>query len=140
MATNDGNQVVTWRYVHTQQVHFFRRNIGFEEGGRTLKLGELPPGAIILKALSGVQVNTAFNAGTTNTLDIGITGTPNTYANALATGALGFVPLNQNVSEYIAAPTEIFVTLNTAGTAATAGRAAAILAFIPNNDLRIENV
>lgn len=74
------------RVYHTPQIHYFRRRINFSETG-TLTIGVIPAGAIVINA--GVVVTTAFNAGTTNTLDIGTSADTDGFATLLALGTIG---------------------------------------------------
>jgi hypothetical protein len=69
MAT--GTAGTTARQFTTQQVHYLRKSITYSDNGTTVTIGTIPAGSLILKPISGVAVNVAFNGGTTNTLDIG---------------------------------------------------------------------
>ena len=82
------------REFHTQQVHYLRKSVVFGDDGTAVTVGEIPAGATILKPLSGVNVDTAFNAGTTNTLNIGTSADDNLYGTLLAVGSIAFVPLD----------------------------------------------
>jgi len=140
MATNDAPGVVDARQLSYQLVHYLRRNITYTQKGQTLSLGKVPKGAVLLKPLSGVTVHTVFNNGTTNTIDIGTSADADLYATALAVSAIAFVPLDEAVSNYFAADTELFVTVGGTGTAASTGKATVVIAFVPNNDLGITDV
>lgn len=95
-------------------------------------IGALEAGAVPLHA--HVVVQTAFNAATTNTLDVGPTIDPDGYAAAAGTlvGATGFkgnltgaltgVPLEAN--------TVVYAKFGQSGTAATTGKAIVILYFV----------
>ena len=61
--------VETGKQYHTDQVHFLRKAITYADDGSTVSLGWLPARATVIDA--GVVVETAFDGGTTNTLDIG---------------------------------------------------------------------
>lgn len=134
MATNQQGSLA--RYNTPQQIDYLRRRVTVANAGVAVSVGILPPNAIILKALSGVTVSTVFNAGTTNTVDIGVTGTANLYGSALSLTATNFVPVAQAVSYLTssAGDTEVFATVNLSGTAATTGVADIVIAFVPNND------
>lgn len=134
MATNQQGSLA--RYNTPQQVSYLRRRVTIANSGVAVLVGILPPGAIILKALSGVTVSTVFNAGTTNTVDIGVTGTAGLYGSALSLTATNFVPMGQAVSYLTStsADTNIFATVNLSGTTATTGVADIVVAFIPAND------
>ena len=93
-----------------------------------------PAGALILKALSGVQVNTAFNSATTTVLDIGSAADGDLYATDLdVKSAAAFVPLDEAVSMVVATDTELTCQLSETGATASAGSAVVVIAFLPNN-------
>lgn len=123
------------RQFHTQQIHYLRKSITYADNGTTVDVGYLPAGAQILKPLSGVAVNVAFNGGTTNTLDIGPStdsGT-NLWATVLALGTIAFVPFDEVVTLLIS--TDTLVQAYVVSTAdASAGSGEIIIAYIPDND------
>lgn len=134
MATNEQGSLA--RYNTPQQIDYLRRTVTFANNGTAVKVGILPPNAIILKPLSGAYVNTVFNAGTANVLDIGTPADDDLYATDLSLTTLGFVPLDENVS-FMTGPsgdTVITVTVGLTGTAATTGSATIIIAYVPNDD------
>lgn len=109
------------RVYHTQQVHYFRRRIVYTETG-TLTIGVIPAGAVVLNA--GVVVTTAFNAGTTNTLDIGTSGDTDGFATALALGTIGRIVADEMATSndlYSASEVTLQCVVTLSGTAATAG-------------------
>lgn len=130
-----GTQGTTARQYPQQMIHYLRKGITFADDGKTVDIGTLPDGAIILKPLSGVAVNVAFNGGTTNTLDIGPStdsGT-NLWGTLLALGTIAFVPLDEAVTLLVSGDTKVQAkVVSTAG--ATAGSAEIIIAYIPDND------
>lgn len=134
MATNSQGSLA--RYNTPQQIDYFRRRVTFADSGKAVLVGILPPGAIIIKSMSGVVVSTVFNAGTTNTVDIGINGTANLYGSALSLTAQNFVPVAQAVDYRVSSAGDVYLyaTVNTSGTAATTGEAHIIVGFIPAND------
>ena len=69
MATGTDNTTVAREY-HTQQVHYLRKSIAYTDDGTALTVGTIPAGSTILKPLSGINVDVAFNAGTTNTVNV----------------------------------------------------------------------
>lgn len=80
---------------HTNQVHYVAKTITYEDAGITVNIGGLiPSGAVVLPGLSGIAVNVVFNGDTTNTCDIGISGSTTKYASALALGTLGWIELD----------------------------------------------
>lgn len=124
----------TARQYHTQQVHYLRKSIAFGDNGTALTVGVIPAGALILKSASGVHVTTAFNAGTTNTLNIGTSANDDLYATLLALGTTTFVPADEAVSFLVTEETTITATVVLTGTAATTGAGEVIILYIPDND------
>jgi hypothetical protein len=134
MATNSQGSLA--RYNTPQQIDYLRKAVTFADAGKTVTVGILPPNAVILKAISGVFVGTVFNAGTTNTLDVGTTADGDLYGTALSLTAANFVPLDEAVSFKTGPTGDTYVTatVSMTGTAATTGSADIIVAFVPNND------
>lgn len=131
MSTNTaGTQARTY---HTDQVHYLARDFTHADDGAVLTLGVLPAGACIIKPMSGVSVNVAFNAGTTNVLDIGTPANDDLYATDLALGSIAFVPLDEAVSMTVAVDTTITATVDLTGTASTAGSGTIIIAYVLPN-------
>lgn len=126
MATNTRGS--TARENTTQQVHYLRKDIVFGDTGEQI-VGILPAGALIIKPISGVDVQVAFNNGTTNTLNVGTSANDDLYGTALATGAIAFVPLDEAVSLKVAVDTVITATQAVSGTAASAGAASVVIAY-----------
>jgi hypothetical protein len=119
------------RLLHTQQVHYFRKRVNYNDAGISggVLFGTLPAGAMIVT--QNVRVNTAFNAGTTNALNLGTTaGGTQVFTDAATAGARS--PAIPNLS--FAVDTDLFITYAQTGTAATAGQADVVLAYAPNND------
>lgn len=132
MAT--GTAGTNARNLQIQAVHYLRKGFTYADDGSVLTVGTIPSGALILKPLSGVFVNVAFNAGSTNVLDIGTSANDDLYATDLALGSIAFVPLDEAVSMVVAADTTITATVDLSGTAATTGQGEIVIAFIPDND------
>jgi hypothetical protein len=131
MATNTAGTVA--RDFNKQMVHYLRKTIDFGDT-TAVTVGVVPAGSLILKT-SSVNVITAFNAGTTNTIDVGTTADDDLYASALAGGTIASVAFDEfTASNRLSADTTITATYNTSGTAATAGEAEVIVLFIPDND------
>ena len=122
------------RQYHQQMIHFLRQSIVFGDNGTAVTVGAIPSGSVILKPLSGVAVSTAFDAGTTNTLNIGTSADDNLYGTLLALGTTTFVPLDENVSNLVSADTTITATVVLTGTAATAGAGEVVIAYVPDTD------
>lgn len=115
--------------LHAQAIHFLRKEFTFADDGLTLAVGMLPAGALIHKPMSGVDVQVVFNAGTTNVLDIGTPASAALYATDLALGTIAFVPLDEVVTMKVAVDTQINISVDLTGTAATTGQATAVIAF-----------
>jgi len=126
MAT--GTPGTTARQYSLQVVHYLRKGITFADGGKTVDVGILPAGAVIVKPISGVAVSTVFDAGT---LNIGIDGTPAKYGSALALSALAYVPIAAAVSMAVDVDTPITAAVTGAP---TAGAAEIIIAYVVDND------
>lgn len=125
----------TARELSFQAVHYMRKSISFNDDGTAVTVGVLPAGALIHKDMSGVAVTQAFNAGTTNTLNVGTAADGDLFGTLLAVGATTFVPLNETVGGYLVTEdTTITATVVLTGTAATAGTAEVVIAYIPDND------
>jgi len=121
----------TARLLHTQQVHYFRKRVNFNDAAIAagVLLGTIPAGAMIVS--QNVRVNAAFNAGTTNALNVGTTaGGTQVFTDAATAGARS--PTIANLS--FAVDTDLFVSYAQTGTAATAGQADIVIAYAPNND------
>jgi len=131
------------RQYHHNLVHFMRKSISYADGTASEStVGVIPAGSVIMKAISGVYVTTAFNSGGANTLDIGTNGgdtgaddDADAFGTALALGTANFVPLDVTTGEYLVNfDTNITCTLTMTGTAATAGAAEVVVAYVPDND------
>lgn len=116
-----------------QNIQYLREDVTYADNGRVVKVGTLPAGAVILKGVSGVNVSTAFNAGTTNVIDIGTSADDDLYGTDLALGTAGLIPLDEAVSMYVASDTEITATIALTGTAASAGVAQIVIAYATAN-------
>lgn len=121
----------TARLLHEQQVHFFRKRVNYNDNGIAagVYFGTLPAGAMLVNL--AVRVNTAFNAGTTNALNVGTTaGGTQIFTDAATAGAR--FPTVPNIS--FAVDTDLFVQYAQTGGAATAGQADFVINYIPNTD------
>lgn len=121
------NNTTPARDAFTNAIHYISAAIGFADNGKAVTVGAIPAGATIVKPISGLQVNTAFNG--TSVLDIGTTATADLYATDLATGTVTFVPIDEAVGLTVSADTTITATL--AGTNPSAGAGVVVIAFIP---------
>ncbi len=117
-------------------VHYLGKSISYLDGnGKVYTLGVIPPGAVVLRG--GVAVTTAFNAGTTNLLDIGTSGDDDGFATDLALGTIGVIAADEMATSndfYVAASAQtITATLAMSGTAASAGAGVAWIEYIIPN-------
>ena len=97
------------------------------------KLGSLPANALILRAYA--IVTTAFDSGTSNVIDIGISGTAANFVNDIdvktAAGAIAGTLVTTTVGVTSATgSTEIYATHIPSGTAATAGACNVVVEFM----------
>lgn len=109
---------------------------------RTVSLGWLPPNSVVIDA--GASVNTAFNAGTNNHIDIGfsnsvqgLTADPNAYTQTpLAGQTVGNQKagnLTGATTPHFSAPVEITAAYGPTGAAPTAGVAQVYVAYVYNS-------
>lgn len=124
------NRATPARDAGYQMVQYIRASVTFANNGSAVSVGVIPAGALILKPISGAQIEEAFNAGTTNTIDIGTSADADLYATDLAGGTVTFVPIDEAVALTVSADTEIFATVGLTGTAATAGKATIVVAYV----------
>lgn len=120
------------RQLHTQQSHYMRKRVNWNDAGIATDaiVGTLPAGAMIVGQY--VRCNTAFNAGTTNALNVGTAaGGTQLFTDAATAGARA--PTIANLS--FASDTDIHVQYAQTGGAATAGQADIVIIYAPNNDL-----
>lgn len=108
---------------HTDQEHYIAKTIRYTDGSNTITLGVIPAGAVVVAA--GVIVGTGFNAGTTNTLDIGTSLDTDGFASAIALGTKGLIvaddmATSDDLGPY-ASDTTVSCTIAMSGTAASAG-------------------
>jgi hypothetical protein len=124
------------REYHTRQVHYMRKDFTFADDGSELNFpAKVPAGSIIIDA--GVVVSTAFDAGSTNVLDIGTTADPDGLATDLALGTIGVIVWDELATSndiYTTSDTQYSITVDLTGTAATAGVGHAWIAYIPDTD------
>jgi hypothetical protein len=120
------------RIYHTQQVHYLIKEVTFEDNGTAVILGRLPANSVII-ACSAI-VAEAFNAGTTNVLDIGTTDDADGLATDLALGTVGLVNADEMGTSndlYHASEINVTATVALTGTAATAGSAFVHICYMP---------
>ena len=125
----------TARYYETQQVHYLRKSIDYTQNGATVTIGTIPAGSLLVKPISGVSVNVAFNGNSSNVLDIGPStdsGT-NLWMTSGSLASIAFVPLDEAVTMLVASDT-VVQCLVTATASASAGTAEVVICYIPDND------
>jgi hypothetical protein len=133
MAT--GTAATAARQYSTQQVHYLRRGITYADNGSTVVVGIIPAGAQIIKPMSGVAVNVAFDGNSSNVLDVGAStdsGT-NNFATNLSLASIAFVALDEAVTMTVSVDTTISA-LVTSTASATAGQGEIIICYVPDND------
>lgn len=119
------------RVLPYQAVHYIAADIDYTDSATAVTIGTVPSGATILKAISGLQVNVAFNAGTSNVVDVGTTANDDLYGTDLAAGSIAFVPLDEAVTQVLSADTTFTATYAQSGTAASAGSGKVVICYIP---------
>ena len=125
------------REYHTQQVHYLRKTMIFSNEVET-NIGTIPSGSLILKPISGVHVSTAFDATTTNVIDVGFSASPddpNYLGTVMDLKTATFVPLDEAVGGYlVTADVTVTATISSTGAASTAGSCEVVICYIPDND------
>ena len=121
----------TPRQFHTQQIHYIRKRVNWNDAGigTGVLFGTVPAGAMIVT--QNVRVDTAFNAGTTNALNVGTAAAgTQLFSDAATAGARS--PTIANLA--LAADTDLFVTYAQSGTAASAGTGTVVIGYVVDND------
>ncbi len=124
-ARNDGSQTI----------HYLRKKVSYLDGATTVvQVGTVPTGSIVLRG--GVVVTTAFNAASTNVLDIGTVADDDGFATDLAMGTIGVIVADEmattNDMGPMTADTSIIATHAQTGTAATTGEGYVWIEYMPN--------
>lgn len=120
------------RVFHTQQTHFLRKTVTYLNNGSAVEVGVIPANAVVINA--GVVVTTAFNAGSTNVLDIGTSGDDDGFATDLALGTIGRIAADELATSndlYSTSDVTITATVALSGTAATAGEGIVYVEYLP---------
>jgi len=114
-------------------------NVVFEANGTTTDIATLPANSQIFQIT--VDVTTAFDAASTNTLDLGDGSTADEYADALALGSLARVLATSDVSQIGnlidigTSDITVTATYNQTGGAATAGACTVTVLYLQNRNL-----
>jgi hypothetical protein len=129
MAT--GTAGTNARQYHQHQIHYLRADFTYlHPTGVPISMGFLPAGAVIIASLSGVQVHTAFTAGTNKQADVGTPANDDLYGTDLSLASIGYVTLDELAASLkVAVDTEIIVTPDHTGATDTAGDASCIIAY-----------
>lgn len=134
MATGTAGSAA--RDYNMQMIHYLRKTITYADNGKTVTIGVIPAGAVLVKPISGVAVSVAFTGDTTNTLDIGPStdsGT-NLWMTIGALGTIAFVPLDEAVTNVVDVDTIVQAKVVSSANAG-AGSAEIIIAYLPDNDM-----
>ncbi|SEN66852.1 hypothetical protein [Bradyrhizobium sp. OK095] len=123
-----------------QVIHYLRIKVNFNDAGIASGVGKqwLPKGALILG--TDVYIGAVFNAATTNVLLVGTVGDANNLIVAAGDVDETAVALTKGIKPTgaalgpLAAPKQVQVTYTQTGTAATAGTATIVIAYVPDND------
>jgi hypothetical protein len=129
MAT--GTAGTAARDYHTAQVQYLTKEFTYADDGSALSMGYVPAGSYVVRG--GVVVKVAFDAGTTNVLDIGTASDDDGFATNLALGTIGVIVADEMATTndaYCSTDTQILATVDLTGTAATAGTAMAWVEYI----------
>ena len=129
------------QHYELNMMHFLRATFVFGDDGSVISLGWVPDNASIIRG--GVVVTEAFDAGTTNVLDIGFresgdgtTTDDDEYATDLALGTIGVIDTDQMAGAGDAhhpLGAEITCTVDLTGAAATTGAAVVWVEYIVPN-------
>lgn len=128
------------RCYETAQKHYLYADVVFGNDGETVSLGWLPEDGVVDSVR--VITHTAFNAGTTNQIDVGYRdrGTPGDNASGLASDVdvsavgVGEVDLSSTANLAFTSGGEVTATIDLVGAAATAGAARVVVEFTVAND------
>ncbi len=129
---------VTARQNATQEVHYIRANVAYNSApsGTQASMGAaLPANAQVLYTTIAVQ--TAFNAASTNVLIVGTAADDDALvaaagADETAVGVTNVVPATLGGIMSSSAEVELFWKYTQSGTAASAGAATIVVAYVPN--------
>lgn len=117
---------------HLNMVHLVQADITYSDNGTAKTVGVIPSGSVVLRG--GVAVTTAFNAGTSNVLDIGTSGDDDGFATDLALGTIGVISADEMATtndQLASGDVTIIATVALAGTAATAGAGRVWVEYLP---------
>lgn len=124
------------RVYSANVLHAVRGRINFDSSGAAtgIEIGTIPAGSFVLPAT--VHVITAFNAATTNVLEVGTAADADGFATSAGTasGATGIKTslTGAQSGDTLTADTPVVVKYTQTGTAATAGVAQVIVPYYPH--------
>lgn len=128
------NTAIPARDDGSQSTQVLYKPISFTDGASAVvTVGVLPEKAVVINA--GVYVQTAFNAGSGNVLDIGISGDDDGFATDLALGTIGRIAADELATSndlYSTSEQTVIATLALTGTAATAGAGIVFVEYFVN--------
>jgi hypothetical protein len=136
--TTSLNTTAVARDAGEQQIGILRKRITFSDVAATVTVGKIPAGSSVVGG--GVHIVTAFNATTTNVVNVGFIGATtnaSAYATALTTAAVGWIVLDElATTTNIQGTVEHTITVapTETGAASTAGVADVIVWYVLNND------
>lgn len=107
-----------------------QKQFTYADAGTAVEIGYLPPNSYVLGIQVGIEV--AFNGDTTNTLDVGITGTAANFADNVALGTIANASvtlLNSGEVQSATASTKIIGTVVSTGSA-SAGKARVTVTYV----------
>ena len=111
----------------------------FGANGTQTVIGTLPANSQVLDVTT--DITTVFNAGTTNTFDVGTGATVNLFADALAAGSLARVLASSVVSQLTnytdigTSDVQVLWTYNQTGTVASTGAGTITVTYLQNKNL-----
>lgn len=128
----------TARSFPLQMVHYLRKTVNYNDTGVStgVYMGTLPSGAQVLDVIANVR--TAFNAGSGNSLSIGVTSTA--YTDILATADVtlattgGYRGSILAAADRMASDSDVYIRYTQTGSTASAGVVDCVLTYAVNND------
>lgn len=126
--------MTTGRQTHLQVQHHLRGAFTFSNAGASVKIGTIPKGARVISA--HVIVETAFNAATTNTLNLGYSANGTDLLNAQTLASTAFVAATMTMANSTAAASadkDVFAQYNQTGNGQSTGVATVIVTYAPDN-------
>lgn len=134
MATNTAGSSA--RYYNKQLIHYLRADFNVADvdvsGGVTKTLGTIPAGSVLCKPISGIAIHVAFDD--TTVCDLGPSDNNDLWATDIVTTTIGFVALDETVTNKVYVDTTVQCSFIPAGSSVTVGSASAIIAYIPPNE------